>query len=62
MSAKKCDRYGKLYKHYDGDKEFKQTEKANELVFVAIDEKECEMSVDMKIFEEMEDCGEENAD
>lgn len=29
MRAKKCDRCGKLYEHYDGSKEFKNTEKAN---------------------------------
>lgn len=29
MRAKKCDRCGKLYEHYNGSKEFKNTEKAN---------------------------------
>ena len=27
--AKKCDRCGKLHEHYDGVKEFKNSEKAN---------------------------------
>lgn len=28
MRAKKCDRCGKLFEHYDGVKEFKNTEKS----------------------------------
>ena len=31
MRAMKCDRCGKLYEHYDGSKQFKNTEKANGL-------------------------------
>ena len=34
MRAKKCDRCGKLYEHYDGNKEFKNTEKANALFLI----------------------------
>ena len=30
MRAKKCDRCDKLYEHYDGSKEFKNTERAND--------------------------------
>lgn len=29
MIAKKCDRCGKFHEHYDGGKEFKNTERAN---------------------------------
>lgn len=32
--AMKCDRCGKLHEHYDGSKEFKNTEKANGLILV----------------------------
>lgn len=32
--AKKCDKCGKLYEHYDGNKEFKHTEKANALFLI----------------------------
>ena len=34
MRAKKCDRCGKLFEHYDGSKEFKNTEKANALYLI----------------------------
>lgn len=34
MRAKKCDRCGKLFEHYDGVKEFKNTEKANALYLI----------------------------
>lgn len=34
MRAKKCDRCGKLFEHYDGIKEFKNTEKANALLLI----------------------------
>lgn len=34
MRAKKCDRYGKLFEHYDGNKEFKNTEKANGFILI----------------------------
>lgn len=32
--AMKCDRCRKLHEHYDGSKEFKNTEKANGLILV----------------------------
>lgn len=32
--AKKCDRCGKLHEHYDGNKEFKNSEKANGVIFI----------------------------
>lgn len=34
MRAKKCDRCGKLYEHYDGVKEFKNGEKANAFLLI----------------------------
>lgn len=34
MRAKKCDRCGKLHEHYDGSKEFKNTEKANAVLLI----------------------------
>ena len=34
MRAKKCDRCGKLFEHYDGSKEFKQTERANAILLI----------------------------
>lgn len=34
MRAKKCDRCGKFFEHYDGVKEFKNTEKANALYLI----------------------------
>ena len=34
MRAKKCDRCGKLYEHYDGSKKFRDTEKANALILI----------------------------
>lgn len=34
MRAKKCDRCGKLYEHYDGMGEFKQSEKANAFIMI----------------------------
>lgn len=34
MRAKKCDRCGKLFEHYDGAKEFKHTERANAILFI----------------------------
>lgn len=34
MRAMKCDRCGKLYEHYDGSKQFKNTEKANGLLLL----------------------------
>lgn len=34
MRAMKCDRCGKLFEHYDGVKEFKNTEKANALYLI----------------------------
>ena len=34
MRAKKCDRCGKLFEHYDGDKEFKHTERANAILLI----------------------------
>lgn len=32
--AKKCDRCGKLHEHYDGAKEFKNSEKANGVILI----------------------------
>lgn len=32
--AKKCDRCGKLHEHYDGNKEFKNSEKANGVILI----------------------------
>ena len=32
--AKKCDRCGKLHEHYDGIKEFKNSEKANGVILI----------------------------
>ena len=32
--AKKCDRCGKLHEHYDGVKEFKNSEKANGVILI----------------------------
>ena len=32
--AKKCDRCGKLHEHYDGCKEFKNSEKANGVILI----------------------------
>lgn len=34
MRAKKCDRCGKLFEHYDGAKEFKHTERANAILLI----------------------------
>lgn len=34
MIAKKCDRCGKLYEHYDGSKNFKKNGKANGLILI----------------------------
>lgn len=34
MRAKKCDRCGKLYEHYDGLSRFKKTEQANAVIFI----------------------------
>lgn len=34
MRAMKCDRCGKLYEHYDGNKAFKETEKANAISLI----------------------------
>ena len=34
MRAKKCDRCGKLYEHYDGSKNFKENGKANGLILI----------------------------
>lgn len=34
MRAKKCDRCDKLYEHYDGSKEFKNTERANAVFLI----------------------------
>lgn len=34
MRAKKCDRCGKLYEHYDGSKEFKNAERANAVLLI----------------------------
>lgn len=43
MRAKKCDRCGKLFEHYDGVKEFKNTEKANAIYLIDrdLDNKYC---------------------
>ena len=32
--AKKCDRRGKLHEHYDGIREFKNSEKANGVILI----------------------------
>ena len=32
--AKKCDRCSKLYEHYDGSKEFKETERGNAVFLI----------------------------
>ena len=32
--AKKCDRCGKLHEHYDGGREFKNSEKANGVILI----------------------------
>lgn len=32
--AKKCDRCGKLYEYYSGNTEFKNSERANGVIFV----------------------------
>lgn len=32
--ANKCDRCGKLHEHYDGSKEFKNSEKANGVILI----------------------------
>lgn len=32
--AKKCDRCGKFHEHYDGVKEFKNSEKANGVILI----------------------------
>lgn len=32
--AKKCDRCGKLHEHYDGEREFKNSEKANGVILI----------------------------
>lgn len=32
--AKKCDRCGKLFEHYDGSKEFKEGERANAVFLI----------------------------
>lgn len=34
MRAKKCDRCGKFYDHYDGARQFKDWERANALVLI----------------------------
>lgn len=34
MRAKKCDRCGKFYDHYDGNRQFKDGERANALVLI----------------------------
>ena len=34
MRAKKCDRCGKLFEHYDGAKEFIHTERANAILLI----------------------------
>lgn len=34
MRAKKCDRCGKFYDHYDGIQQFKNGERANALVLI----------------------------
>lgn len=34
MRAKKCDRCGKLYEHYDGSKEFKENGRANAVMLI----------------------------
>lgn len=34
MRAKKCDRCGKLFEHYDGNKKFRNTEKANAILLI----------------------------
>lgn len=37
MQAMKCDRCGKFYAYYAGGKTFKETEKANGLMFIDMD-------------------------
>lgn len=32
--AKKCDRCGKLHEHYDGGREFKNSEQANAVILI----------------------------
>lgn len=34
MLAKKCDRCGSLFEHYDGSKNFKDSERANGLLLI----------------------------
>lgn len=34
MRAKKCDRCGKLFEHYDGGKQFKDDGKANAILLI----------------------------
>lgn len=34
MRAKKCDKCGKLFEHYDGAKKFKDTERANAVILI----------------------------
>lgn len=34
MRAKKCDKCGKLFEHYDGVKKFKNTERANAVMLI----------------------------
>ena len=34
MRARKCDRCGKLYEHYDGSKNFEENGKANGLILI----------------------------
>jgi hypothetical protein len=34
MRAKKCDRCGKFYDHYDGSQQFKNGERANALILI----------------------------
>ena len=37
MRAMKCDRCGKFYEFYEGEKIFKETEKANGLMLIDMD-------------------------
>jgi hypothetical protein len=37
MRARKCDRCGKLYEQYKGEKEFRNSEKANAIRFLDFD-------------------------
>ena len=37
MRAMKCDRCGKFYNYYEGGKTFKDTEKANAVIFIDMD-------------------------